>query len=129
MRRTGFNGVVMVQENALQRQVNAHRDRARNGAREAAPLDWVRRAALLVIDDLGTAGRKDGKPTEAWLAAMEDVIDYRYSKRLPTIITTNLTRAQIAKLYQLRIAGRLDEIADYYEIAQTNWRRQREDKR
>ncbi|MBS5527393.1 MAG: hypothetical protein KHX42_04465 [Prevotella sp.] len=65
---------------------------------------------FLGIDDMGE------EPAEVrsygnYLRPITELLQYRYDKLLPTVITTNLTPRQITEKYGLRIAGRLTEVA------------------
>jgi hypothetical protein len=57
----------------------------------------VREASAIVLDDLG-AEFKDGKGNLT--AALDELVDIVYSRRLPTVITTNLTRDAFTQRYE-----------------------------
>lgn len=60
----------------------------------------------LVIDDIGA--ERTAEKTNDWSAErIFEIIDYRYGNMLPTIITTNLIPAEIAKRYGDRTADRI----------------------
>lgn len=66
--------------------------------------------SFLGIDDMGE------EPAEVrsygnYLRPITELLQYRYDKLLPTVITTNLTPRQITEKYGLRIADRLTEVA------------------
>jgi hypothetical protein len=63
-------------------------------------LDELSAAAAVALDDLGA------RLTPAALSAAYELIDYRIAHRLPLIVTTNLTLADLAKL-DARLASRL----------------------
>jgi len=63
-------------------------------------LETAERVPLLILDDLGAE-----KTTEWAEAKLDELIDYRYINRLPTVFTTNLAPAQLTG----RIASRLKE--------------------
>jgi DNA replication protein DnaC len=88
--------------------------------REAEPSGFdrlmarVKQVKLLVLDDLGAE-----KVTEWSMDKLDTLIDYRYDRRLPTIITTNVLASQLGD----RIESRLKEgvrvvikASDYREI-------------
>lgn len=67
-------------------------------------------APFLGIDDMGE------EPAEVrsygnYLRPITELLQFRYDKLLPTVITTNLTPRQITEKYGLRIADRLTEAA------------------
>lgn len=71
---------------------------------QLSPRENLKRAQILFIDDLWS--RKTGRD---WVDdELFDIIDYRYTQKLPTIITSNvpLSSPEINK----RIASRLDEM-------------------
>lgn len=64
---------------------------------------------LLVIDDLGTEPSKDGQPSPFFSSALYELIDERLSRRAClTLITSNLSRANVVKRYEPRTIARLD---------------------
>ena len=72
-----------------------------------ALLDRYKRAPLLYIDDL-FKGRTDIPLGDADLRIALELLDFRYSSRLPTILSTERTFPQLAALDEA-IAGRLRE--------------------
>lgn len=69
----------------------------------------LRNVSLLVLDDLGSESR--GKD---WvLDKIESIVSYRYSHNKSTIITSNLTLAEMEMTYTLRILDRLRESAAF----------------
>lgn len=74
----------------------------------SSPGEWVkferrlRETPLLVLDDLG------GEHTESWvLTKVDSIIAERYNRRLPVIVTTNLSVSQLRGLYAERVIDRL----------------------
>jgi len=63
-------------------------------------MKLIKDAGLLVIDDLGVE-----QSTPFARAKLDMIIDHRYLGRLPTVVTTNLSPAQLGE----RIADRLSE--------------------
>jgi len=61
-----------------------------------------KRAKLLILDDLGVR-----EPTEAFLDFLYSVINNRYNDMQGTLITTNLSSAEISKCFGNRIYSRL----------------------
>ena len=62
----------------------------------------LRRTKLLVLDDLGVR-----EPTEAFLDFLYSVINNRYNDMKGTLITTNLSSAEISECFGNRIYSRL----------------------
>ena len=71
-------------------------------------------ADVLIIDDLFNL-----KPTEADIRLARILIDYRYTNKLPTVVTTELTLGEIND-YDDAIAGRLAEMCSVYQIGGKN---------
>ena len=67
-------------------------------------IDRVKRCSLLLIDDFGAE-----KTTDWVLETYFEIIDYRYSNLLPTIIATNLTDKEIKEKLSERIMSRIYE--------------------
>ena len=68
-----------------------------------ATLDYVQRVRVLALDDLGAE-----KSTEWAAEQLYEVLNYRYVKRLPTIITSNLAPDGLG---DGRLASRLRDVA------------------
>lgn len=64
----------------------------------------VKGCRALVIDELGAEVM-----TEIWLSRLESVVDARYRMKLPTILCTNLDRANFQARYGSRIWRRVRE--------------------
>lgn len=60
---------------------------------------------LIALDDLGME-----KPTERTLEAIDIIIDRRYSRELPTVITSNFKLNDIARIYGDRVSSRISEM-------------------
>ena len=65
-------------------------------------LEPISESELLLLDDLGTEFS-----TSFSSAVLYDIINVRQLKSLPTIISTNLTTAEISSRYGERISSRL----------------------
>lgn len=72
------------------------------GEQAAEKIDNLKRVGLLVVDDLGAE-----MLTDAWRSLVDEVFDYRYARKLRTIITTNLTPEAFRERYGERIADRI----------------------
>ncbi len=86
--------------------------------------EWhnVARAPLLAIDDLGTEPREVmefGNMT----APMRDLLEIRYDRSLPTLISTNMTPADITKRYGDRIGDRMREVMEVVRFRNGSYRR------
>lgn len=81
----------------------------------AERFDMVRKASVLIIDDLGTES-----PTPWANEKLYQLLNARYNERLPTVITTNKDLG----LFDSRIASRLQDsaISTMYTIESTDFR-------
>jgi DNA replication protein DnaC len=87
--------------------------------REAGIEQANLRAALFILDDLGTERSDDARFSEALFR----LVDGRQDSRFRTLITTNLGRADIRPRYGDRIADRLNHIGRAVEIKGASMRR------
>lgn len=73
--------------------------------------EWteIMKKSILAIDDFGTEPKEILNYGNC-LTPMTDLITYRYDEQLFTLLTTNLTFAQIKEVYGERIADRLLEM-------------------
>jgi DNA replication protein DnaC len=69
---------------------------------ESDSLKCYQKNEVLIIDDLGAE-----KLTDYVIQAWYSIIDYRYSNMLPTVITSNLSVAELAVRFGDRIASRI----------------------
>lgn len=81
----------------------------------------IKRNTLLGIEDMGR------EPAEVLdygnvFSPIVDLLEYRYSSRLFTIITTNLTSSQIREKYGMRVADRLNEMLHVVVFRNTSFR-------
>lgn len=85
-------------------------------------ISGCKTAGLLILDDLGAE-----KPTEWTAATMYDIVNSRIDNVLPTIITSNLTLADLAKTADARLISRLSEKDIFPHIANraTDYRREK----
>lgn len=67
-------------------------------------LDMARQAPVLILDDLGAEN-----VTEYVISRLFDIINYRRNERLPLVISSNLSLAEIPRAYSERIASRIVE--------------------
>lgn len=81
--------------------------RPRHDDGHVTALEDFQRTGLLVLDDLGAG------VTSAWTDDnLYRLIDYRWSHRLPTIVTTNLDGDDIAAVFDERVVSRLNASVD-----------------
>lgn len=78
-------------------------------------------ADLLVLDDLGAE-----KTTEFVEGELYNIINYRYTNKLPTIITSNIPWNELEGKYQMngrRIASRISEMCGSFNLNGQDYRR------
>ena len=92
-------------------------DRIKNDYTKESILSSYTNAPLLVLDDLGTEKRTDNALETFYL-----IIDRRYRNQKTTIITTNLSWAQIEHTYDKRLASRLAEVTKVLQIDGKDYR-------
>lgn len=86
---------------------------------EESPIDEYKKAKLLVIDDIGSY-YADSKKI---ISALFDLIDYRYSQKLSTIITTNLSKDELNIYLGERSFDRLINSCHYIKLTSPESRR------
>ena len=89
--------------------------------RETDIINRVNSAKLLIIDDLGTE-----RSTSYGLEKVYNIIDTRYRKKLPMILTTNIDVAEMKSETDIRysrIYDRIFEVCYPLPFAGTNWRK------
>lgn len=84
---------------------------------EPDPLRPLRTAPLLVLDDLGRE-----KATDWVLERLYVLIDDRYGRRLPTVVTTNYTPDELAKRDYGAMVSRLTEVGTLVKITAADQR-------
>jgi DNA replication protein DnaC len=85
--------------------------------------DQVREAHLLVIDDLGMEGNADFRKE-----LMARALRYRLEREGATIITTNMTPAQITEHYSAKLMALLRECCVAVEVTGVDWIQRQESK-
>ena len=83
-----------------------------------SPLDDFREAKVLIIDDLGKESQRYWASSQVY-----SIIDYRYSHRLPTIITTNLHSDKFKEIYGGAMVDRLKEMTTPIVLGGESWRK------
>lgn len=90
----------------------------RHGLFEPEYWEGLKRAQLLVVDDLGTEPR-DEKGYAA--ANLDALLDYRYDAQRPTILTTNLAKPDFELRYcagtGIRTLDRLKEVGTFVGLS------------
>lgn len=87
----------------------AAKDILKNDVRNPDYLATIQNRPMLAIDDLGEEA-KEAVSYGNVLTPIIDLIEHRYSRRLFTIVTTNLSPSEIYDKYGARIASRLSEM-------------------
>ena len=77
-----------------------NQDKEGLGERTEILLNYIMRCGLLILDDLGAE-----KGTDWACAKLDEIIDFRYLERRPTIITSNLSPDQLPLRTADRIMG------------------------
>lgn len=85
-------------------RVRAGYDDPSTGDSEAALVERLSKPDLLVLDDIGAGEAGEGKLE---LRILYFVLEARQNARRPTVLTTNLTAAQVATFLGPRITNRL----------------------
>lgn len=80
--------------------------RPRHGVDSEAEFRRYRNASILLVDDLGA----ERKPTEFTEEVNFRLINWRYERRLPTLITSNLVPKEIGARLGDRVTSRLIEM-------------------
>lgn len=77
----------------------------------------IKHCDLLILDDIG-AERK----TDFVDQLIYDIINHRYSEKMPMFITSNYSLAKIAKEYHQRIASRIKGMCQVVEMLDVDYR-------
>ena len=77
----------------------------------------VKNDKLVVLDDVGSE-----RTTDFAIDSFNVAISARYNEFRPTIITSNLTLDDVARVYGNRIASRIREVAMVVDQSGTDWR-------
>ena len=91
-------GIVITDSKQLARLASDYRE-----------FERIQKLNMLAIEDMGK------EPLEVMvygnvIAPVQDIIEYRYDKRLFTFITTNLSPQEITQRYGVRVGDRLKEM-------------------
>ena len=86
---------------------------------EDVVLKRYQQSPVLVLDEFHVdSGKSDWRPGRAY-----DLINYRYSNQLPTIITTNYSDAQLEAAWGMPTVHRLEAMAHWIELSGLELRR------
>jgi DNA replication protein DnaC len=90
---------------------------------EPEHFEQLKTAELLLIDDTGTEPSSVVKIWGNELVPFTDMIYHRYERQLFTIITSNLTMAELSAKYGERIADRFEEMFDRIPFENNSYRK------
>jgi DNA replication protein DnaC len=90
---------------------------------EPERFEQLKTAELLLIDDAGTEPSAVVKIWGNELVPFTDMIYHRYERQLFTIITSNLTMAELSSKYGERIADRFEEMFDRIPFENNSYRK------
>jgi DNA replication protein DnaC len=85
-------------------------------------LSQVRNADVLMIDDAGRESHEYERTMGTNTALFEDVMRYRCSMNLPTIITTNETPERFQALYNAAISSLMTECMTIHQVQGEDFR-------
>lgn len=111
----GFGVMYASAQNFLERIEREHFGRS-----EGNTMDLITECDLLIIDDLGAEFQ-----TAFTVSAVYNIINSRILNGLPTIISTNLSPAEINKIYGERVMSRILGSFRRFEFSGTDIRQQR----
>lgn len=99
--------VVFKRSGQIQQEIKATWDKS-NSDSDAAYIERLSRASVLIIDEVGEADTSfSDKAADADRERLSAIIDRRYQLRLPTIITTNMTADEFCHHMGDRASDRL----------------------
>lgn len=81
-------------------------------------LKWFRSPWLLVLDECHDTSGTDWARME-----LNDLIDYRYGERKPTLLVSNLTVSEMGEVFGPSVISRTWEGGGAHEVNQKNWRK------
>jgi DNA replication protein DnaC len=68
----------------------------------AKHLSYLIDDELVIIDDIGSTGTSDFRKE-----ILFDILDFRYNSMLPTVLTSNYSSNEVAKLFHGRVHSRM----------------------
>lgn len=87
------------------------KDIVETGRKDDREFCRIKNLPMLAIDDLGTEPREVQEFGNI-LTPMTDLLQHRYDESTLTVISTNLTREQVAHFYGQRITDRFNEMVE-----------------
>ena len=84
---------------------------SKGGDTEEDVISWASSRDFLIMDDMGAE-----KTTDWSMSTLYVIIDKRYSEMMPTIITSNMTVAEVAERVGDRIASRIAGMCKVIEL-------------
>lgn len=102
-------GYTFITAKELVQLAKAYNNPTRENESDAYKFKRLRIIEILAIDDLGQEPKESIHYGEFVTAAM-DILSFRYEEQFCTLVTSNLTAAEIATYYDERIADRFREM-------------------
>lgn len=102
-------GYTFITAKELVQLAKAYTNPTRENESDAYKFKRLRIIEILAIDDLGQEPKESIHYGEFVTAAM-DILSFRYEEQFCTLVTSNLTAAEIATYYDERIADRFREM-------------------
>lgn len=82
------------------------------GAERDGEIDLLKGCPFLALDELG-----EEVQTDAWRQNFSTIVNARYSRRLPTVITTNADPKRLIDTYGARFADRLRQAGRFADLS------------
>ena len=114
--RTGYDNHLLT--TAMKRA----EDIAELAAKGDSVIDRIKRADVLIIDDMGKEADRI-MHYGSTVMPIRDILAYRYAERLTTIVTTNMTEEETERRYGGHVADRLAEMMRVIEFEEHSYRR------
>lgn len=90
--------------------------------KDPAAFSELQNASMLAVDDLGVETKANMSYGQLYFP-MNELIEYRYSRQLFTVITTNMTGAEIKERYGDRFNDRLKEMMERVNFGDGSFRK------
>lgn len=90
---------------------------------DQARWEQIKKCKMLLLDDVGFDGECEVVNNYGVNARpVNELLEYRYDRRLHTVMTTNLTREALRDNYGGRIWSRMQEMAVFVRMTGQDWR-------